>query len=290
MNKFRSLLITVFAGFFSLHLAGCKKCDDYTNPECPNYCIDETDPNCPNYNPCLEEHAVSAAFKMGQDFPPGRNDSLTWRFLDADTVSGWRVRFEALEEAATYEWQIGAGTYTDQVFTLFFDEVQQNNPGATIPITLIVQKTPNNECFPDDDGIDTLTRYLTIMDECSTRLNGRYQGYWLSESPEDTFTITLTLKAEPPTWEDCLQVHYFSNYDKQGCVLRQDGNAHGYTQIYFGHGNWKECDGPVQHMIKGFAWLSGTNKDSLNIDYKLDYIAEEEGDEIVQQFRGVRLN
>lgn len=45
MNKF-SLLC--YAALLPVLLwQGCK-CDDWSDPDCPNYCVDETDPRCPN--------------------------------------------------------------------------------------------------------------------------------------------------------------------------------------------------------------------------------------------------
>ncbi len=133
-------------------------------------------------SPCTATHPVSAAFTMEetQDFADPE-----WVYYDSDTAANYLINFKASEDNATYEWHIGAGVYTKQSFTINFS---QTTP-ASVPIMLIVHKSPNKQCFPDDDGIDTVIRTL-YFDLSGHPLEGNYQGY-MSSNPNDTFTISI---------------------------------------------------------------------------------------------------
>ena len=260
----------------------CRPCDDPTNPECPNYCVDETNPRCPNYDPCWDQTEVSAAFEMYEDVQ--RLEGY-WKKIDSDTIRWTLVTFEAMMEDAIYTWQIGARTYNTRKITLLFDEVQQNSPWQSIPITLVVEKEPNANCFPTDNGHDTLTRYLTIADECSTKLNGEYVGYWAGSSPEDTFSLSIEVTSDSSIgiqgW-DCFALTIIPNLDRTGCLHRSFTRELGYVQMHLGGvgGYENSC----LTAPPSFVWLEG---DSLFIDY---FLTDEEDwqKETPYFFRGVR--
>lgn len=96
----------------------------------------------------------------------------------------------------SYEWQIGPRTTrTGQQFSLSFDEHTQ----GPIPVRLVAHRPPNTACFPQDTGVDTLTRQLTLvpfkdpsLPERNLRspIYGRFQGA-LRSAPRDTFTVRI---------------------------------------------------------------------------------------------------
>ena len=143
----------------ALTTSGCKKCDDPTDPECPNYCVDETDPACPNYDPCWDQTEVSAEFRIIEN---GSYSSIT--LVDTvyfDTVYARNLVTEPIQEHAdwTYTWKIGAETYTEKTTSLDYSTAPQLQK---IPITLIVEGPPNSSCFANDDGRDTITRFVVL--------------------------------------------------------------------------------------------------------------------------------
>ena len=95
----------------------------------------------------------------------------------------------------TYEWQVGTDprVFTQKRFGLFFGTA---NLYRTIPVRLIARRPPNLACFAKDDGVDTLTKALTIMPyaSASSPILGRFHGANL-DAPADTFTVRIT--AEP---------------------------------------------------------------------------------------------
>jgi hypothetical protein len=155
-------------------------------------------PNINDFKNCDCVKEVSAEFQMGQ--------KLQDVFFDLDTIhyypsfedhgTYWTsqlngncyVNFSAnIENATSYEWQIGNSSvvYTSKEFGLYFGDTV-----GTIPITLIVKSKPNKICFPNDDGIDTLTRYLTITVMEKPTFFGTYLGA-NDYDPTNQFTIKI---------------------------------------------------------------------------------------------------
>jgi hypothetical protein len=147
------------------------------------------------YN-CANEKPVSADFMMGEIYGDEFID-LDTVVMDVDYKDGnpvnydrdtYRtVHFKANIAGASYEWQVGNnGTVkTSKEFSLLF-----SNRVGTIPVRLIVHKAPNKYCFPNDDGIDTIVRYLTVDNVEPHPLFGEYKGYSLS-NPSEQFTIKM---------------------------------------------------------------------------------------------------
>ena len=57
---------------------------------------------------------------------------------------------------------------------------------------LSATRPPNRQCFPKDDGVDTLTQVLTLVNRTQRRaaVYGKFQGS-NTDAPRDTFTIRV---------------------------------------------------------------------------------------------------
>jgi hypothetical protein len=134
---------------------------------------------------CAKE--VSAAFTMGQY----TNAPFSDEFIETDTIhfymnyidgnsanfylSSTVVSFIAnIENAISYKWQVGnnSSQQTSRSFSLTFGDTI-----GTILVTLIVQAKPNLICHPNDDGFDTIKKYLTLKHFKDFPLKGKYEGY-----------------------------------------------------------------------------------------------------------------
>lgn len=105
---------------------------------------------------CSKE--VSADFLMEEQ--SSNNPNIGIVYTDTDTTfAGKPVRFTAKEKNADYTWYIGAEVLTDEQYSRFFSTALA---GSDIPISLVVRKKPNKICFPNDDGFDSITKYLHI--------------------------------------------------------------------------------------------------------------------------------
>ena len=134
------------------------------------------------------------------------------------------------------------------------------DPVSSLPIRLIVQDEPNTTCFPQDDGIDTLVQYLTVVPVDSSVVFGRYQGY-LESNPADTFTVSVILEVIQGDADV-----YFFNINK-GCMTTNSGlnlsrMAYGSFNFasddYFGNGcndpnGWFAVDSTHQNVTIDFS-------------------------------------
>lgn len=170
-------------------------------------CDDPTDPKCSNYDPCYEVTEVKANF----NFYEGIGDTL----IQSDTVLNLFVVFKAEGEYDKVKWKIGddAREFTEEQFSLAFRDT------GTYKVTLMVERTPNKSCFPNDDGLDTLVKYFTRVKGLGDNhpIIGDYHGY-LESNPEDTFTVNVKYELEwqgDPT--DPTDKHFFVFNINKGC-------------------------------------------------------------------------
>jgi hypothetical protein len=67
---------------------------------------------------------------------------------------------------------------------------------GTVPITFTGNKQPNTTCFPQDNGVYTATRNVTLVEQFDksvitlSPLRGKYFGAF-TDTPLDTFTIRI---------------------------------------------------------------------------------------------------
>ena len=61
--------------------------------------------------------------------------------------------------ADEYKWYIGSQVYNTPNVSLLFESQWSGND---IPITLVVKKIPNIDCFPNDDGYDSITKSFYV--------------------------------------------------------------------------------------------------------------------------------
>lgn len=181
--SYKLLVATLIAFSFILH--SCKE-------ECP--CDDPTDPMCDNYDPCFGKKAVSADFYMYENHE-GLDTSKGWEYYDTDTLLGQSVLLVAKEEfepywsEVTYTWIIGAETISGKDKKIITRNTFPTN--EQIPVTLIVRKKPHLDCFPEDDGVDTVTRYMVFPSgNLLPKWQGEYIGY-TTDDPNETLQLGL---------------------------------------------------------------------------------------------------
>ena len=135
---------------------------------------------CKQGDGCDGTSPVSADFVMEMD--------LYDIVVPVDTITEYvNVRFRALnEDLDEYAWYINNVLYsTEEVFQLTnFD------PGFTYTIRLEVTSKPQTDCFPEDDGKDIKTKYLTSVLYEELPIWGIYEGT-CSLFPTDTFQMSI---------------------------------------------------------------------------------------------------
>ena len=88
------------------------------------------------------------------------------------------VIFEAIDQSATsYEWTVGkeANKRIGKKITVFFDNesIADDSP---ITIKLKLSRIPNQKCFPNDKGVDSVSRKIYFLRFSQWPLIGKYLG------------------------------------------------------------------------------------------------------------------
>ena len=158
----------------------------------------------------------------------------------------------------SYEWLVGAADQrTGQNIVVAFDAQTQ----GPIPVRLIAKRPLNTACFPKDDGVDTLTKVLTLVPGRAWRapIYGKFRGA-NRDTPTDTFTVRVYMGPNffYPNDPGAEPTNYLVGLPK-GC---QD--PHHNVRV-----NWR-----------GFSAMNGTNcsrldskgylttRDSIHIEYR----------------------
>jgi hypothetical protein len=173
-----------------LLMMGCSKDDEVVD------CDDFTNPACSNYNPCHDQTEVSAEF-IAYIEPSYRHDTpegIEMRIISDTFLYGNQIIFEAKDEhAKSYKWKIGTDDriWTTSSVSLLFARVDSLSYKDGITVQLIVEKDPNTACFPNDNGIDTVTRHIAFVSSFS-RLP--FTGTWRgtnSVRPDITYDLEI---------------------------------------------------------------------------------------------------
>ena len=229
----------------------CKEqCTDATNPDCPNY--------VPPVDPCAGSHEVRANFVIEMDIDaPGGPVGPNWlesSYCIAD-VNHVRVR-STVQNATSYLWILGVDTFYTQEHIFNIPAIYA---GQNLPVTLIVVAPTNASCFPNDDGRDTTTKYVTVKDICTPDIYGTYRGSWQT-APNDSFNIKITRTFcydESGTW-----AQHIVNLDQSGDSCGYDWMAIGNFYLRFGLGS-SACSSAI-----GYAQLQ-EDKEHISIVYQL---------------------
>jgi len=239
--------------------------------------------NPPPPDPCKEISPITADFIIQENVA----DSL----VETDSVLMYNsVTFQATGSPGTYTWKIGRDerTFSGHAVSLrFLDDAV-----GEIPVQLIVEGRPKTECFPEDDGIDTLVQTFHVIEWGEAPIIGKYEGYFESNpdkkdeivevkfiTPEEDISfepnggfelINIDMGCKPFPREKNTSLW---NYISRGArALKFD--AYEGSRSYF-----YNCNAPN-------AWLDLYSSDTLVIDFTYGSIGTEERFE--DKFIGVR--
>ena len=227
-----ALGLSLMAGFV-ITLQSCKDCDDPRNPDCDNY------------NPCIDAKATSAAFTIKEAtyidiIEPRLADFL----MDTDSCYMSSVYFEAVQQDAdSFIWQVGseiAPRYGKQINVTFPDNLR----GNTFNVRLVVKRKPNTQCFPNDDGIDTVMRkfYFVRFNE-PLGWEGTYYGSD-DDKPDSLYTIVLGHSYNEAQKRDFIKVFGLPRGCKDTVNERFSLPNINYKNIWFERGGL-DCDAKV---------------------------------------------
>ncbi len=244
-----------------------------------NNCKEKPEP----IDPCKDKTATNADFIIEQQ--------VGERWFEGDTVISSqfnKVRFTAKHDADSYLWKIGSETITTKSFirTLFPEN-------SSVSIKLIVSQEPSTQCFPNDDGKDTVEKKLLVWhniygsnpartpDDITLSpyipLYGTYYGESSSEVGNKKF-VTIIDTVWTNENSDPKRVGLIRGIPYKSLTTEKIRNASLFTYIEdFGfrsvHFNMKTnvggvMDYPLIPRIVGYAWLDRSDLNMITIDYQ----------------------
>jgi hypothetical protein len=187
-------------------------------------------------DPCAELKPTSAAFVIEES----NNNPRPWKwdYYATDTVCTLFIRLNPMDSAAFfYEWQIGVGKYQKRNIEIQFPE---SVLGTSVPITLIMKKTPDLACFPKDDGVDTVKKYVHFLPITESLVKGDFSGHY-EDKPNEDFTITIDPHRYNPIRN---KYQLYINNLLQGCgrfFAQQPEEFIGYRNMVFFDGVNIDC-------------------------------------------------
>ncbi len=230
-------------------------------------------------NPCAEETSVTAEFTIKQQLYDVKSLFGIADMFEVDTVLlrfargiHWAQDVSFITEGNydSVQWIIGDDprVFTQPAKTLFFDE-----PLGKLDVQCIVYKKPNINCFPEDDGVDSLTKsfYLLSTRDFPYPFEGQFEGY-NEDEPGKLFTVTIKDMGETPIGGQAGEWYGIRIQGlPEGCggsEIKLDHfspniRSRLYRQFTINSGSSDDCP-----SIEGFGEITG---DRLNINYKYSF-------------------
>ena len=183
-------------------------------------------------DPCDCASEVSADFEIREALNNGA-PSINMYTVTDDILANKTAYFKAKLDDAEYTWYIGADVETEQETSKYFSDQWA---GSTIPITLVVEKEPNTNCFPNDDGYDSITKNMRVHDQCDTNImEGTFRV--AEKNSTDSFDIAFDIElayTAPGVFsnDDCRRLDFY-NYDGNGsnCIGYDHNVSRNYREI-----------------------------------------------------------
>jgi hypothetical protein len=155
---------------------------------CKDDCMDPTNPNCENYDPCYGKTQPSAKFIMEESNPVLANQGI-W-YADS-TFYGAMLRFrsEYNESGYKHTWYVGAEVF-NAATTPNRNFLNQPRP-QDITVSHVLEYTPDLQCFPDDDGKDSVAQTFRLIASFNTGFQtyGTFRG--VLDGEVDSFDVQI---------------------------------------------------------------------------------------------------
>lgn len=151
----KHLFLKALILFLALALAGtgCKK-------ELPK-CYDPANPDCENYDSCYGVEKPSAAFVMEDGVLTIQSG---YHYIADDSIfRGTSIVFRSPYKDTSYKhtWYVGSEVLHDYQFSRNFNKVVRP---TTITVHHVLEYPPDTSCFPDDDGIDSVSQTFYLIE------------------------------------------------------------------------------------------------------------------------------
>ena len=235
------------------------------------------DAPAPEPDPCRTALANPLTFRILENYGTPTPDTA----FNKQTIT-----FEAPDSLYTsYAWQIGSDprTFDKRTVSLYFPDA----PPSTLAVRLIARRPPNTRCFSQDDGLDTLTRTLTLVPRRFARpapIYGRFLGS-NADAPQDTFSIRVFQAPPFTTPPDPLAAPYdYLRNLGRGCQSPYFSVGLTWRGIFFNYG--RNDFGCLTES--GTGHLLASNRDSIVVRYSQNR-TDRDPTRVSRVFRGRRV-
>jgi hypothetical protein len=133
------------------------------------------------------------------------------------------VWFTAKQDLDSFSWFIGGEVLHEKSF------YRKSFPAETrIEVMLVGYKAPDKNCFPDDNGVDTVRKSFYVIKEgyAAAPICGYFKGY-NTDNPADTFTIKTFAEASSDI------VYRLTNLPKGNKVGCTNANVEGSAKVMY---------------------------------------------------------
>lgn len=158
-------------------------------------CFDPANPECENYDPCFGKEPVKAKMLIAQYFDFSSHPDMRGVSIEEEKLLPGYIKFGCQTSGVKKcTWILGAETLIGPEIKRLFDI---SLPQETYTVTLIVEKDPSADCFPADDGIDTLTKKFKLVNTCDILMRGRFKGVWEGETDSTILSLRFFDPSKP---------------------------------------------------------------------------------------------
>jgi len=213
----------------------------------------------PPPNPCASKTLPTGNFMLAEKLD-GKE-----RYFETDKINYINDLFlRGPEGYDEYLWQVGTNMNwsTKQNAKVSFTKAE-----GMLKIRLVGKRKPMTDCYPGDDGVDTVEKWIDVVQgSSSTFWISPILGYWEGKSTQfgDTlYTIrfySIDSAAGTGTQDGFLE-YYSKNILKNGCGSTYSDNP-GYI-VWEGMGRTSGC------VFNHVAYTFTSNKDSIVVEYEV---------------------
>jgi hypothetical protein len=185
--------------------------------------MDPTNPDCDNYDPCYGKTQPSAKFIIEQK---QLNEQLKSVWIADSTFGGFEMRFRSEYTDSKYKhtWYVGSEVFYGTVTPI--RDFRQTPRPQNITVSHVLEYTPDLQCFPDDDGKDSVAqdfRLIALWDEL--KVFGTFRGVFQGSLDSFDFNFqVLDINDQPAYFSNGYRVRSI-NFHNNGDTLYSDATA-----------------------------------------------------------------
>lgn len=211
-------------------------------------------------NPCAGKQLPKADFMLAEKLDGEE------RYFETDKINYVRDLFlRGPDGYKTYLWQVGTNLNwsTQKNAKVTFAQAE-----GKLMVRLITTREPMVDCFVDDDGIDTVEKWIDVVNKIENNnwlspIIGNWEGK-STQFKDETYTIRFySIDSSGNGSQDGDLNFYFSNILNNGCATNDFSDSPGYI-IWSGIGRRSGC------VFNYVAYTFPFSKDSLVVEYAVE--------------------